>query len=268
MPAASSGLRSGLPARSGLVAVLAPLAYYPAYLLRAGGAGSWAGFWDGWLALGIWPAGPAWFLWVLLAFSGLAASLQVWAPGALARLSALGDWCRVGPVRACAALGKLARVRGLELLDVRSAVIPAAGLAELRAILGEARVLPRPPQRVSFRFGALDLSGTSLTAAEVVAVIATGAYASAVRLVLGRNRLGDAGVAQLAACGQLPALAALELDAVLQLSRSSSNLVHLPHDSCAQNAIANRACSPMSTVSSNTTIPPCPTMAPAAANAS
>lgn len=114
--------------------------------------------------------------------------------------------------RACAALGKLARVRGLELLDVRSAVIPAAGLAELRAILGEARVLPRPPQRVSFRFGVLDLSGTSLTAAEVVAVIATGAYASAVRLVLGRNRLGDAGVAQLAACGQLPALAALELD--------------------------------------------------------
>jgi peptidoglycan/LPS O-acetylase OafA/YrhL len=97
-------------------AVLAPLAYYPAYLLRAGGAGSMAGFWDGWLALGIWPAGPAWFLWVLLAFSGLAASLQVWVPGALARLSALGDWCRVGPVRACAVLGALALVAYLPVL--------------------------------------------------------------------------------------------------------------------------------------------------------
>jgi hypothetical protein len=73
-------------------------------------------------------------------------------------------------------------------------------------------VLPRPAPRVSFRFGVLDLSGTSLSPAEVAAVIATGAYVSAIRLVLGRNRLGDAGVARLAACGQLPALTELDLD--------------------------------------------------------
>ena len=44
--------------------------------------------------------------------------------------------------------------------------------------------------------------------------------------------------------------------------------VHLPHDSSAQNSMANLACAAMSTVSSNTTMPPWPTMAPAAANAS
>ena len=44
--------------------------------------------------------------------------------------------------------------------------------------------------------------------------------------------------------------------------------VHLPQDSCAQNSIANRACLAMSTVSSNTTTPPCPTMPLRAANAS
>ena len=32
--------------------------------------------------------------------------------------------------------------------------------------------------------------------------------------------------------------------------------VHLPHDSTAQNSMAKRACSPISTVSSNTTMPP------------
>ena len=39
----------------------------------------------------------------------------------------------------------------------------------------------------------------------------------------------------------------------------------LPQDSFAQNSIANRACADMSTVSSKTTTPPCPSIAPAAA---
>jgi hypothetical protein len=57
-------------------AVLAPLAYYPAYLqTRMHG-----GFWHEWLHLGEWPAGPAWFLWVLLAFGCLAAALYKLAP--------------------------------------------------------------------------------------------------------------------------------------------------------------------------------------------
>jgi hypothetical protein len=42
-------------------AVLAPLAYYPAYLTTASHTGV-AGFWQQWRSLGYWPAGPAWFI--------------------------------------------------------------------------------------------------------------------------------------------------------------------------------------------------------------
>jgi NADH:ubiquinone oxidoreductase subunit 6 (subunit J) len=55
---------------------LAPLAYYPAYLQSH----THDGFWHEWLGLGNWPAGPAWFLWVLLAFGCLAAALYKLAP--------------------------------------------------------------------------------------------------------------------------------------------------------------------------------------------
>jgi fucose 4-O-acetylase-like acetyltransferase len=81
-------LRLGLPfvACAGL---LAPLAYYPAYL--ATGADPRPGaFLREWLKLGMWPAGPAWFLWVLLAFGGLAAAVfRLWPSWgtALGRLS-------------------------------------------------------------------------------------------------------------------------------------------------------------------------------------
>jgi peptidoglycan/LPS O-acetylase OafA/YrhL len=60
-------------------AVLAPLAYYPAYLQTPGHAGI-AGFWRQWLSLGQWPAGPAWFVWVLLTFDCIAALLFALAP--------------------------------------------------------------------------------------------------------------------------------------------------------------------------------------------
>lgn len=71
-------LRLGLPF---IVAasVIAPLAYYPAYLQTAGHTGI-AGFFQQWLSLGQWPAGPAWFVWVLLAFDCIAALLFVIAP--------------------------------------------------------------------------------------------------------------------------------------------------------------------------------------------
>ncbi len=44
--------------------------------------------------------------------------------------------------------------------------------------------------------------------------------------------------------------------------------VHLPQDSMAQNSIAKRACCAISAVSSNTTMPPWPIIAPIALNAS
>ena len=63
--------RLGIPFLIG-AAVLAPLAYYPAYL-QWGGQPRLSSYASAWLALGSWPAGPAWFLWVLLVFDCIAA---------------------------------------------------------------------------------------------------------------------------------------------------------------------------------------------------
>ena len=70
-------LRLGLPFVAA-AALLAPLAYYPAYLQT--GAAGMAGFWRQWISQGDWPAGPAWFLWLLLAFDAGAAVLYVILP--------------------------------------------------------------------------------------------------------------------------------------------------------------------------------------------
>jgi len=66
-------LRLGLPFLFA-VAVVAPLAYYPTFL-QIPGHGGIAGFVRQWLALGAWPSGPAWFIWVLLVFDCIAAAL-------------------------------------------------------------------------------------------------------------------------------------------------------------------------------------------------
>ena len=71
-------LRLGLPFVVA-AAVIAPLAYYPAYLRTPSPAG-FAGFWQQWMGLGNWPAGPAWFIWLLLAFDVIAAVLFAVAP--------------------------------------------------------------------------------------------------------------------------------------------------------------------------------------------
>jgi len=78
-------------------AVVAPLAYYPAYL-QTGGSG-FAGFRLQWLALGNWPAGPAWFLWVLLAFDAVAAGLFLLAPRWGDRIGRLTAGARERPAR-------------------------------------------------------------------------------------------------------------------------------------------------------------------------
>ena len=71
---------------------LAPLAYYPTYLSLEPQTTSFMGQW---LGLDAWPAGPAWFLWVLLALAGVAAAgaspaaerLPGWAASASGRPS-------------------------------------------------------------------------------------------------------------------------------------------------------------------------------------
>lgn len=74
-------------------AVIAPLAYYPTYI-QSQAVGGQHGFWKQWFALGNWPAGPAWFVWVLLAFDAIAALLLIvqpnWGNG-LARLTASAE---------------------------------------------------------------------------------------------------------------------------------------------------------------------------------
>jgi peptidoglycan/LPS O-acetylase OafA/YrhL len=71
-------LRLGLPFAA-MAAAVAPLAYYATYL-QASGRADLAGFLRQWLSLGHWPAGPGWFVWVLLGFDGLAALLFAAAP--------------------------------------------------------------------------------------------------------------------------------------------------------------------------------------------
>jgi len=66
-------LRLGVPfaVAAGL---LAPLAYYPSYAVIGFHPGFLA-YAHAWLSLGYWPAGPAWFIWLLLVFDAVAAGL-------------------------------------------------------------------------------------------------------------------------------------------------------------------------------------------------
>ncbi len=75
-------LRIGVPFAL-TVGLLMPLAHYPVYRVTAVDP-SLASFWQHWLALPFWPAGPPWFLWVLLVFDFVAAGLYQFAriPGA------------------------------------------------------------------------------------------------------------------------------------------------------------------------------------------
>src|SRR5215472_3679991 len=71
-------VRLGLPFLIS-AAVVAPLAYYPTYL-QSRAMGGASGFWKQWFSLGNWPSGPAWFVWVLLAFDAIAALLLIALP--------------------------------------------------------------------------------------------------------------------------------------------------------------------------------------------
>jgi hypothetical protein len=79
--------RLGLPFIA-CAAVLAPLAYYPTFLQMGDQPTS---FVSQWLSLGSWPAGPAWFLWVLLAFGCVAALVHTVAPRLSLPLGRLGE---------------------------------------------------------------------------------------------------------------------------------------------------------------------------------
>jgi hypothetical protein len=78
--------------------IVAPLAYYPAYAIRNPDPSA-VGFMRQWFALGEWPAGPAWFIWVLLMFDCVAAAVFVMAPGFGERLGKLSSDADRHPAR-------------------------------------------------------------------------------------------------------------------------------------------------------------------------
>jgi hypothetical protein len=77
-------IRLGLPYIFGIV-FLSPLAAYPAYLVATPDP-SVSDYWHVLLRLPVWPVGPLWFLWQLLAFSMIATALHWAAPNAIATL--------------------------------------------------------------------------------------------------------------------------------------------------------------------------------------
>jgi peptidoglycan/LPS O-acetylase OafA/YrhL len=94
-------LRLGVPFAI-VVLVLMPLALYPSYLQSGGGLGI-AAFWAHWRALPFWPAGPMWFLWLLLAGDVLTAGLYWLTAGRRPVMPLLSQFARVHPARCLAA---------------------------------------------------------------------------------------------------------------------------------------------------------------------
>ncbi|HZR59119.1 MAG TPA: acyltransferase family protein, partial [Terriglobales bacterium] len=106
-------LRVGVPF---IVAVLllGPLTYYPAFL-QSGSSGLLA-YAKAWLSLGNWPSGPAWFLWVLLAFDCLAAICFLAVPRAAESLGKLFGQTGQRPILFFLTLVALSQVAYLPLV--------------------------------------------------------------------------------------------------------------------------------------------------------
>lgn len=84
--------RLGLPFLAS-AALVAPIAYYPAYLAVTASP-SVTGYMRAWLSFPDWPAGPAWFVWLLLAFDCVAAGWYALSPAfgeGLAKLTSSGS---------------------------------------------------------------------------------------------------------------------------------------------------------------------------------
>jgi surface polysaccharide O-acyltransferase-like enzyme len=79
-------------------AIVAPVAYYPSYMLTTG-VHSLSGYIHDWLSFGDWPTGPAWFIWLLLAFDLAGAALFAVAPSFGEMLGRLASNAREHPVR-------------------------------------------------------------------------------------------------------------------------------------------------------------------------
>ena len=105
--------------------VLMPIAYYPTFLryhLPGTTDFNFLHFSKNIFVVGPWPSGPAWFLWVLLAFDAVAAAVWCFAPGAIKFLSRLVYGARDRPV----------------LLFIGFLAITIAGYEPMRLAFGDA----------------------------------------------------------------------------------------------------------------------------------
>jgi hypothetical protein len=89
-------IRLGIPFLVG-AAIVAPIAYYPSYL-QAGGHGI-RGYAHAWMSFGDWPTGPAWFIWLLLAFDLVAAAIFAVMPDFGNMVARLTSGARMRPFR-------------------------------------------------------------------------------------------------------------------------------------------------------------------------
>lgn len=95
-------LRLGVPFVLGAL-ILMPLAYYPAYLETGSDLGL-AGFTAHFFTIDEWPAGPPWFIWVLLAIDCTVVAVIAFIPGTVAVLERIGAAAGRRPVAFFAAL--------------------------------------------------------------------------------------------------------------------------------------------------------------------
>ena len=124
-------LRLGLPFVVVVLSVM-PLAYYPSFRLTGSGI-DFGSFWWDTLTIGPWPAGPAWFIWLLLVFDIAAAGVQRLAASraeALGRRSVLaGD----RPVEMFLVLVGLSAIGYFAMALPFGATLPDARLSSVNA---------------------------------------------------------------------------------------------------------------------------------------
>jgi peptidoglycan/LPS O-acetylase OafA/YrhL len=130
-------LRLGLPFAVAAT-VLAPLAYYPAYLVTGANPAPGA-FLRAWTSLGdAWPAGPAWFIWVLLAYGLVAAGLYRVAPRWGEALGRLAEGADRQPLRLFALI---VAVSGIAFTGLALAFTPVQWFAFGPLAVQSARIL-------------------------------------------------------------------------------------------------------------------------------
>ena len=108
-----------------VIALMTPLAYYPAYRTWAAAPDALA-FWREWLSLGFWPSGPLWFVAVLLGFDVFAAALYRLAPALFERAGRLAS---VGRRRPTALFAAFILVSAAAYLPLRAAFGPESWAA-------------------------------------------------------------------------------------------------------------------------------------------